>query len=66
MLYDKDFAQNPNPAVRQLVIEGLRYLDSRIEFWRQQKPLYARKKEIIRIKVRKDAGIPVSPKKAEA
>ena len=31
--------------IYSLVEEGLAYLDSRTEFWRQQKPMYARKRE---------------------
>ena len=49
-LYDKDFQGNPNEAVQQLVIDGLQYLEARTEFWRQQKPIYARRKEVARSK----------------
>ncbi|XP_071481076.1 outer dynein arm-docking complex subunit 4-like [Diadema antillarum] len=31
--------------IYDLVNEGLQYLDTRTEFWRQQKPMYARKRE---------------------
>ncbi|KAJ3274776.1 Tetratricopeptide repeat protein 25 [Terramyces sp. JEL0728] len=31
--------------VKSLVDDALKYLDTRTEFWRQQKPIYARKKE---------------------
>ena len=34
-----------NKKVRELVQDGLTYLDKRADFWRQQKPLYARKKD---------------------
>ncbi len=44
-LLDKDFALNPNEEIRQKISEGLRYLDARLEFWSQQKPIYARRKE---------------------
>ena len=50
MYHDRDFVTNPNEAVRQLVFEGLKFLEARTEFWRQQKPLYARKKEAVRPK----------------
>lgn len=53
LLHDRDFTNNPNEAVRQLVFEGLKYLEARTEFWRQQKPLYARKKDSVRPKTHK-------------
>ena len=31
--------------IYQLVCEGLHYLDTRTEFWRQQKPMYSRKRD---------------------
>ena len=34
-----------NTPIYELVKGGLTYLETRTEFWRQQKPLYARKKE---------------------
>ena len=34
-----------NRRVRELVQDGLTYLNKRTDFWRQQKPLYARKKD---------------------
>ena len=34
-----------NKPVYELVQSGLTYLDTRTEFWRQQRPLYARKKD---------------------
>jgi hypothetical protein len=45
-LGDKEFSGNPNEAVQKLISEGLSYLEARTEFWRQQKPMYARKKDI--------------------
>ncbi|KAI8813142.1 hypothetical protein BJ742DRAFT_673021 [Cladochytrium replicatum] len=45
LLSDRDFSSHPNPDVLHLVTEGLRYLNTRVEFWRQQNPLYARPKE---------------------
>lgn len=33
-------------AIYQLASEGIDYLDSRTDFWRQQEPLYARSKAI--------------------
>ena len=41
-----DFIQGNNDSIiHGLISGGINYLDSRTEFWRQQKPLYARKKE---------------------
>lgn len=34
-----------NTKIGQDASDCLNYLNSRIEFWRQQKPIYARKKE---------------------
>ena len=31
--------------IYDLVCDGLRYLDTRTDFWRQQKPMYARKRD---------------------
>eukprot|EP00842_Homolaphlyctis_polyrhiza_P005083 jgi/Hompol1/5576/HPOL_000428-RA len=42
---DKDFSNNPNEDVKNLVDDALKYLETRTDFWRQQKPIYARKKE---------------------
>lgn len=49
---DRDFVNNPNDRIYSLVSDGLKYLDTRIEFWRQQKPMYARKKEHSRIQAK--------------
>jgi hypothetical protein len=35
---DKDFSSNPNAKISNLVQDALKYLDTRTEFWRQQKP----------------------------
>ena len=32
-------------SIYDLIQDGISYLDSRTEFWRQQKPIYARKRE---------------------
>ncbi|KXS11428.1 TPR-like protein [Gonapodya prolifera JEL478] len=42
LLNDKDFVQHPNPEITTLVRQGIQYLDQRLEFWRQERPLYAR------------------------
>jgi tetratricopeptide repeat protein 25 len=44
-LEDPDFKNNPNQEVTRIVYEGLMYLESRMDFWRQQKPMYARRKD---------------------
>ncbi|KAI8818625.1 uncharacterized protein EV422DRAFT_537714 [Fimicolochytrium jonesii] len=55
LLSDPDFTDCPDEQVMSLVTEGIRYLQSRIDFWRQQNPLYARPKEK-RIRPRMDKG----------
>ncbi|TPX42192.1 hypothetical protein SeMB42_g05243 [Synchytrium endobioticum] len=35
---DKDFSEFPNDGVTALAKEGLRYLNTRVDFWRQQNP----------------------------
>ncbi|KAL7754172.1 hypothetical protein RI367_000153 [Sorochytrium milnesiophthora] len=50
LLNDRDFINNPNDAIHELVSDGLKYLEARTEFWRQQKPIYARRKEASQIK----------------
>lgn len=47
---DRDFINNPN--IYDLVSDGLKYLETRTDFWRQQKPMYARKKEQSRIQAK--------------
>lgn len=44
LIKDRDFVEHPDENVSQLVNDGLRYLHTRIDFWRQQFPLYARPK----------------------
>lgn len=55
LLSDKDFTDCPDEQVISLVTDGIRYLQTRIDFWRQQNPLYARPKEK-RIKPRMERG----------
>ncbi|KAJ3412321.1 Tetratricopeptide repeat protein 25 [Chytridiales sp. JEL 0842] len=45
LVNDKDFISNPNHDIYSLVTDALNYLETRTEFWRQQKPIYARRKE---------------------
>lgn len=37
-------------SIFELVNDGLKYLDTRTDFWRQQKPMYARKRDKIQRK----------------
>lgn len=48
LLKDELTSPNPNAEIHESVSEGLSYIDSRIEFWRQQNPLYARPKHHVR------------------
>ncbi|XP_070570630.1 outer dynein arm-docking complex subunit 4-like isoform X2 [Ptychodera flava] len=51
-------------AIYDLVSDGLNYLDTRTEFWRQQKPMYARKRDKQEAKGRgKDKQKPADPAK---
>ncbi|KAJ3364379.1 Tetratricopeptide repeat protein 25 [Allomyces javanicus] len=50
LLNDRDFINNPNDRIFELVSDGLKYLETRTEFWRQQKPIYARRKEAAAIR----------------
>ena len=46
--YSSDLTRSDTDSgnrIYDLVNEGLQYLDTRTEFWRQQKPMYARKRE---------------------
>ncbi|KAJ2999786.1 Tetratricopeptide repeat protein 25 [Globomyces sp. JEL0801] len=45
LLRDKDFVDFPDEKVTHLVNNGLQYLRTRVGFWRQQLPLYARPRE---------------------
>jgi len=41
----KDLNEFPNENIQKIIDQGLEFFDSRTEFWRQQKPIYSRKKE---------------------
>lgn len=43
LLSDKDFVDFPDDEISTVVQEGLRFISTRVEFWRQQNPLFARK-----------------------
>ncbi|KAI9203623.1 uncharacterized protein BJ171DRAFT_623115 [Polychytrium aggregatum] len=45
LVNDDDFVNNPNEEIIKIASDALDYLESRTEFWRQQKPIYARKNE---------------------
>ena len=40
-----DAKSQQEKSIRDLATEGLDYLDTRTDFWRQQKPMYARKRD---------------------
>jgi len=42
-LSDKDFVDFPDVEIDSVVQEGLRFISTRVEFWRQQNPLFSRK-----------------------
>jgi tetratricopeptide (TPR) repeat protein len=66
LISDKDFVEHPDPEVMNLVNEGLRYLTTRLEFWRQQNPLYARPKgERIRPRLHQKSAKPNTNKTNE-
>ncbi|CAC5363711.1 Tetratricopeptide repeat protein 25 [Mytilus coruscus] len=44
-LTTEDSRSEVGKVINNLVTEGLSYLDTRTDFWRQQKPMYARKHE---------------------
>eukprot|EP00047_Mylnosiga_fluctuans_P004257 m.233489 g.233489 ORF g.233489 m.233489 type:complete len:495 (+) comp12523_c0_seq1:145-1629(+) len=44
-LLSEPWAGESNPDMAQLVSDGISYLDTRADFWRQQKPIYAREHE---------------------
>lgn len=45
LMNETDKSTDTGKNIYNLVCDGLRYLDTRTEFWRQQKPMYARRKE---------------------
>ncbi|KAL5010823.1 hypothetical protein ScPMuIL_013128 [Solemya velum] len=45
LLQETDSKTDMGKTISDLVEEGLNYLDTRTDFWRQQKPMYARKQE---------------------
>ncbi|KAJ8019702.1 Tetratricopeptide repeat protein 25 [Holothuria leucospilota] len=68
LLKDQDLTRADTESgntIYDLVSEGIDYLDTRTEFWRQQKPMYARKREKSDIgkQGRKDGKKPVDPTK---
>ncbi|XP_031750580.1 tetratricopeptide repeat protein 25 isoform X2 [Xenopus tropicalis] len=49
--------------LHDLIINGILYLDTRTEFWRQQKPIYARERDrkIMQQKWKRDKNTPADP-----
>lgn len=41
----KEKKTKTSKAIHGLALNGLLYLDTRTDFWRQQKPMYARKRD---------------------
>lgn len=41
----KERKSQTSKAIHKLALDGLLYLDTRTDFWRQQKPMYARKRD---------------------
>lgn len=41
----KKLKTKTSSAIHELALNGLIYLDTRTDFWRQQKPMYARKRD---------------------
>jgi hypothetical protein len=50
---DPSLGLGKNQSVKKLAETGIKYLDKRTEFWRQQKPMYARKNEAKQLKTSK-------------
>jgi len=47
LLNDSRATKQSDNTIKSLVSNGITYLDSRLDFWRQQQPLYSRKKKRI-------------------
>jgi len=47
LLNDSRATKQSDSTIKSLVSNGISYLDSRLDFWRQQQPLYSRKKKRI-------------------
>ncbi|XP_065655581.1 putative uncharacterized protein DDB_G0282133 [Hydra vulgaris] len=47
---DRFLKNNTKSPIYELVQGGLSFLETRTEFWRQQRPIYARKKEVRKLK----------------
>ncbi|XP_063694267.1 outer dynein arm-docking complex subunit 4-like [Bolinopsis microptera] len=47
LLNDSRATKQSDNTIKSLVSNGINYLDSRLDFWRQQQPLYSRKKKRI-------------------
>ena len=52
---------NKDSSIYTLINEGVTYLDSRAEFWRQQKPMYTRKREKILRRWKPPPTRPINP-----
>ena len=53
--------ENDGLGLRDLVIDGLEYLDRRTEFWRQQQPIYSRKRDKFLRNIKHPITVPCGP-----
>ena len=53
--------ENERLGLRDVVIDGLEYLDRRTEFWRQQQPIYSRKRDKYLRNIRPTVTVPYGP-----
>lgn len=53
--------ENNHLGLRDLVIDGLEYLDRRTEFWRQQQPIYSRKRDKYLRNIKPPITVPLGP-----
>lgn len=45
VIFNLDTSSKNGQQIYDLACDGLHYLDTRTDFWRQQKPMYSRKRE---------------------
>lgn len=64
-LLSEPWAAGDDESMTQLVTDGIQYLDKRTDFWRQQKPLYAREHEQRMRTTKKTLTRPVNTKQAD-
>ena len=57
----RDMMENDRLGLRDVVIDGLEYLDRRTEFWRQQQPIYSRKRDKYLRNIKNPVTVPCGP-----